>query len=925
MGLTSILSNRVLTVYCSTAIRITAGLLIFLETTCYAGLPKAGPFSFRHIVVDAAGPENMHVKAAGDINGDGFVDLIVAGTGGELIWYEYPNWTRHTVSAGDDGWSTDAEVGDMDRDGDMDIVISDWYTHKRLVWFENFNVRGLHWRMHLIGDVRAHDIELVDLDGDNDLDVVTRQQGGDGNVLEIWLQKSLWKWVHRQVACPPGEGLDVAKLDDDGYPDIITGSRWYETPSDVANGDWVEHVFSTAWTHKDCTVRVVDIDGDGRRDVVLAPAEKKGGVYRIAWYKAPPDAKSPGWQEHVIDPEVETVIHSLGTGDINGDGTVDVVAAEMHQGSDPDELTVYLSRDGTEEWIPQVLAGSGSHSIRVTDIGSDGDLDVFGANWSKTRQVDLWENLTAPEVCRSRSLPLNKWKYIHVDGSRIGRAFGVAMNDFTGDGYADIVSGEYFYCNPGTDMTGKWERSELPIEVDALLAFDADADIMPDVIAMDRTGKVYWLEATGNDVKAWRSQQIADLGKADHKLSSQGYAIAQVVPGGPPEVILNVGEIHYFEVPDLPEKEPWRQVTIAVDAYGEGVGTADIDGDGDIDVCSTIDGQRIAWWANPGDGSSAWEMHPVGAMPDKYADRFYAADVNGDGRTDIVVSAANGKANGVYWWAQAGADDDPSWLLHTVVRQDTTNSMDVLDLDRDGDVDIVAGEHRGPKKMAVWENDGTGKFVEHIVSTGIESHLGTRAADLDRDGDYDLVSIAWDKPQDLHVWRNDARTFSRPTSKFVLFDEEVTHPGDKRLYEDWDFHLGMEVEPGVPVNWLEPINFAEGTYHICWNILKMTPVDKPVFFGFGWTNRPKSEDPTIQHRANKPVEVTGPGLYYATVPVTTDWHGPGYDPDPPMPWLWDKAYKPKSFYTFIRPNGQNPFPIKFRLTVTVSSKEPAAD
>ncbi len=87
------------------------------------------------------------------------------------------------------------------------------------------------------------------------------------------------------------------------------------------------------------------------------------------------------------------------------------------------------------------------------------------------------------------------------------------MNDFTGDGYADIVSGKYFYRNPGTDMMGKWERSELPLGVDALLAFDADADIMPDVIAMDRTGKVYWLEATGNDVKAWRSRQIANLGQ----------------------------------------------------------------------------------------------------------------------------------------------------------------------------------------------------------------------------------------------------------------------------------------------------------------------------------------------------------------------------------------------------------------------------
>ena len=94
-----------------------------------------------------------------------------------------------------------------------------------------------------------------------------------------------------------------------------------------------------------------------------------------------------------------------------------------------------------------------------------------------------------------------------------------------------------------------------------------------------------------------------------------------------------------------------------------------------------------------------------------------------------------------------------------------------------------------------------------------------------------------------------------PKSSFVLFDGEVTHPGDKRLHEDWDFHLGMDVEPGVPANWLKPINFAEGTYYVRWNILEMTPVDKPVFFGFGWTNRPRGEDPTIQHRANKPIAI----------------------------------------------------------------------
>ncbi len=358
-------------------------------------VPWACGALFQEVVIDSSPPVDPWMKAVGDLNGDGKLDLVLCGRSGPLVWYENPSWTRRTISTatGSAGSSTDVTLGDVDGNGSLDVVLANG------VWFANPLPRGDAkldvWVRSQIDATTAHDVVLADLDLDGDLDVVKRNQGATGDVIRVFRQNAGGTWTERTIPAPAGEGLGVADLDADGDPDIVIAGAWYENDGNPISGAWRKYTYSTAYTYPNVVVQVANIGGSSRPDIVLAPSEAAGSTYRLSWFEAPADPKTI-WPERVLESNIETVVHGLALADFDRNGRTDVAFAEMHQGADPDRVRVLL-QNSSGAFSGIAVSSVGSHDIVAADLDGDGDADLFGANWNTASARDgakprIWLN-----------------------------------------------------------------------------------------------------------------------------------------------------------------------------------------------------------------------------------------------------------------------------------------------------------------------------------------------------------------------------------------------------------------------------------------------------------------------------------------------------------------------------------------------------
>ncbi|MEQ8787950.1 MAG: VCBS repeat-containing protein [Pirellulaceae bacterium] len=375
------------------------------------------------------------------------------------------------------------------------------------------------------------------------------------------------------------------------------------------------------------------------------------------------------WTRHTIDNRSRGA-DGVRLADVNGDGLPDITTGWEEGGV----IRVYVNpgpQKAKHAW-PAVTVGAvkSPEDAVLVDLDGDGALDVVSSCEGKTRTVFVhWAPAEA-----ERYLDESAWKTEAVPATAGKTAWMFALPmQLDGRRGVDLV-----VASKAPEATIGWlESPENPRDVAAwkfhplyeagwvmsLQARDMDGDGDHDVLATDRKGGhrgVLWLEnpaaAANAKGQAWKEHRV----------------------GGDD-----------------------RQVMFLT--------AADLDGDQRSDIVTAVSGGPITWFQASGDSNAPWRLREI-AMPENCGTGKGVAvgDLDGDGRQDIVFSCENakGELSGVRLLRYADSPYDAKW-------QDTEISgptgvkydrLELLDLDADGDLDVICCEERENLGVFWYEN-----------------------------------------------------------------------------------------------------------------------------------------------------------------------------------------------------------------------------
>jgi len=359
----------------------------------------------KHQFIDAEKPYAGTDVVTADVDGDGKVDVLCAG-----FWYKNPTWERFDIP----GIHQVIQAYDIDGDGKAELIATTEENGKlsaNLVWLKAEDPIAGQWNMHSIG-VGVGDwphgsyigpllpgggLALVTAYHSVNAAVMGKRMDGARHFPEIWAvpNDSTQPWPkHTLAEIMYGEEMVAYDITGNGTLDLFAGPWWLEN---LGDGSFDSHRIVDDPAFYPARLVAMDVNGNGRTDIIMGQEELGSRdigtpLSPLAWFECPEDPRTGSWVMHVID-EVRCA-HSLGAGDLDGDGELELAVGE-HSPFRPEQecRTMIYKREDAQgvSWKASVIDDRFEHhdGMKIFEV-DDGQLGIVSHGWKDSAFVHLW-------------------------------------------------------------------------------------------------------------------------------------------------------------------------------------------------------------------------------------------------------------------------------------------------------------------------------------------------------------------------------------------------------------------------------------------------------------------------------------------------------------------------------------------------------
>ncbi|MFN8641841.1 MAG: VCBS repeat-containing protein [Candidatus Binatia bacterium] len=590
-----------------------------------------------------------------------------------------------------------------------------------------------------ISSANATGIVSGDFDGDGTIDVATCNAGTGGNEVNVLIgfdDGTLTSSGSIPVNSFPS-GMLLADFDGDDIGDLIIALS-NDNAVTFMKGRQDEEFFDppaglTAVGTGPVGLGSADLDGDGRRDLVVANEGSDSSPGSVSILRGngdgsftlilQDDPSEPGSTIAALPAELGT--RAVALGNLDADPALDILALNTRSNT----LSVY-SGDGQGSFTPRgtIATGPSPQDLVLFDANADGKLDLVVAESNA-------DGVTVRPGNGDRSFAVGTTYPVGTAPTRL------AVGDLDGNGTQDLVasnsrSGDVTLLRgDGMGGFGGARTFVADAEPQAVTLADLNGDDQLDVASATQGGD------SGPSVAVLRNRGAGVLQAVEDVAASNGpsaVAAADVTDDALPDLLVTGDTGTVLILPALAGGGFGAGGSVNIGGRGLGLVAVDLNGDARPDLAA-VDNQNnrvaVAFATGPG-RYGATQLYPVAEGPGNIA----SGDFNDDGRPDLAVSAIGppGRVSALLQQANGSFGSARSTLLET---EETPLGIAALDANCDGKDDLVVA-NQASNTVSVLRSNGDGTFAISqtlpVEQVG-QGPIAVVAADFNRDGVADFA------------------------------------------------------------------------------------------------------------------------------------------------------------------------------------------